>query len=152
MLKFKENPLEDYKYPDFLLYYNIYLYMFQRLKEIMTYYDSEPMEIMHGIVWFIFFPLIHSFEFGINLLLIIPSVLIGIASIKSACVHSLSIRKIIGLAGFLFSIAVITYYILSGKLPKDPTHWMWLLIVISSFFNLVRLTNQYYLKRNGSLR
>jgi hypothetical protein len=120
--------------------------MLSRLRTILTYYDSEPTEITQGIIWLIFFPIVHTLDCNFNLWLIIPSVLIGFASIKGACLHTIQIRKTLGLGVFLFSIVVITYYFLIGKLPKDPTHWGWVLVSISAFFNLKRLSNHYYLK------
>jgi len=127
--------------------------MFSRLSTILTYYDSEPTEITQGIVWLIFFPIIHTFDCGINLWLVIPSMLIGFASIKGVCSHGLKIRKTLGLGVFLFSVVVVTYYFIIGKLPSDPTHWGWVLLSLSAFFNLRRLTNHYYLNyHNGCSR
>lgn len=126
--------------------------MLAKLKTILTYYDSEPTEIMQGVIWFLFFPIINTLDTGFNLWLIIPSILIGLASIKGACLYGVRVRKAIGLAVFLFSVVVVTYYFLCKKLPGDPTHWGWVLISASAFFNLKRLTNHYYLTKNGCNR
>lgn len=127
--------------------------MLSRLRTILTYYDSEPTEVTQGVIWLLFFPIIHTLDYSFNLWLIIPSMLIGFASIKGACSHTVGVRKTLGLGVFLFSIVVVTYYFLIGKLPNDATHWGWLLVSISAFFNLRRLTNHYYLKYgNGSSR
>jgi len=127
--------------------------MLSRLRTILTYYDSEPTEVTQGVIWLLFFPIIHTLDYSFNLWLIVPSIMIGFASIKGACSHTVGVRKTLGLAVFLFSIVVVTYYFLIGKLPNDATHWGWLLVSISAFFNLRRLTNHYYLKyENGSSR
>ena len=127
--------------------------MLSRLRTILTYYDSEPTEITQGFVWLIFFPIIHTLDCDFNVWLIIPSMLLGLASIKGACSHTVKVRKTLGLGVFLFSVVVVTYYFLIGKLPNDATHWGWVLISVSAFFNLRRLTNHYYLKYgNGCSR
>jgi hypothetical protein len=127
--------------------------MVSRLKTILTYYDSEPTEVTQGFIWMLFYPIIHTVECGLNLWLIIPSFLIGLASIKAACSHPVAVRKTIGLGVFLFSVVVVTYYFLCGQLPSDATHWGWVLISVSAFFNLRRLTNHYYTKhKDGCTR
>lgn len=127
--------------------------MLSRLKTILTYYDSEPTEVGQGFIWMLFYPVIHTIECGLNLWLIVPSFLIGLSSIKAACSHTAAVRKTIGFGVFLFSVVVVTYYFLCGELPNDPTHWGWVLVSISAFFNLKRLTNYYYTKtKNGTIR
>lgn len=62
--------------------------MLTKIKNILTYYDSEPTEIMQGIIWFILFPVIYTAEHGLNLFLVILSIMIGFAGIYSVCYHS----------------------------------------------------------------
>ena len=82
--------------------------MLSRLRTILTYYDSEPTEITQGFVWLIFFPIIHTLDCDFNVWLIIPSMLLGLASIKGACSHTVKVRKTLGLGVFLFSVVVVT--------------------------------------------
>jgi formate hydrogenlyase subunit 3/multisubunit Na+/H+ antiporter MnhD subunit len=117
--------------------------MLSKIKNILTYYDSEPTEIMQGVVWLIIFPVIYTIEHGLNLFLIIPSILIGFCSIYSVCYHSLKTRKTIALAVLLFSIVSVTMYIIKGDYVC-PTHWVWGLISFSAFFNSKRICNHYY--------
>lgn len=125
--------------------------MLSKLRSILTYYDSEPTEVAQGFVWLLFFPIVHSLDCSFNLWLIIPSVILGMAALKAVCFHDVKTRKTIGFAIFLFSIVILTYYFTIKKLPYDPVHWGWILISLSAFFNLRRLTNHYYLKHhNGS--
>jgi len=117
--------------------------MLSKIKNILTYYDSEPTEIMQGIIWLIIFPVIYTAEHNLNIFLLIPSTLIGFAGIYSVCYHSLKTRKTIALATFLFSVIVVTMYIIKGDYTC-PTHWGWGLVSISALFNLKRICNHYY--------
>ena len=127
--------------------------MLARIKTILTYYDSEPTEIMHGIIWFLVYPVLYYAEYGLNLWLIIPSVLLGFAAIKAVCYHDIATRKAISLGIFLFSTIAITMYFIKGALPTDPSHWGWLVISFCAFANLRRITNCYYRKlKNGNVR
>lgn len=117
--------------------------MLTKIKNILTYYDSEPTEIMQGIIWFILFPIIYTAEHGLNLFLVILSIMIGFAGIYSVCYHSLKTRKSIAFSTFLFSAIVVVMYIKKGTFIC-PTHWGWLVIWFSAFSNLKRISNRYY--------
>jgi len=117
--------------------------MLTKIKNILTYYDSEPTEIMQGIIWFILFPIIYTAEHGLNLFLVILSIMIGFAGIYSVCYHSLKTRKSIAFSTFLFSAIVVVMYIKKGTF-SCPTHWCWLVIWFSAFSNLKRISNHYY--------
>ena len=118
--------------------------MISRLKRILTYYDSEPTEITQGIIWLVFFPIIYTVEHGLNLFLVCLSIVIGYCTLHSVAYLSLSIRKTMAFAVFLFSIVTVIMYLFVYKQYTCPTHWGWLLISFSAFFNLRRITNHYY--------
>lgn len=126
--------------------------MLAKIINILTYYDSEPTEIMQGLIWFLVYPILYYLEFGLNLWIIIPSILLGLATIKAVCYHEVKTRKAISLGVFLFSIIAITMYFIEGALPKDPSHWGWLFVSFSAFINLRSITNCYYRKlKNGDI-
>lgn len=122
--------------------------MLSKIKNILTYYDSEPSEIMHGIIWLIIFPIVYSIEHGVNIFLLLLSISIGFSSIYSACYLSLKIRKAAARSVFLLSVVVATMYGIKGDYIC-PTHWGWGLISFSAFFNLKRICNHYYISENG---
>ena len=126
--------------------------MFSKLKTILTYYDSEPTEIMQGVVWLVFFPIVHTLDCGLNLWFIIPSMALGLASIQGACTQTVKVRKTLGLGVFIFSVVTVVYYFICGKMTSSPVHLGWFMVMISAFFNLKRLSNHYYTKHHGSSR
>jgi len=116
--------------------------MIERLKSIFYYYDSEKTEVGQGFIWLFLFPIFYSLEMGINYYLVIPSILLGAATIKAVCLHTIQIRKILAFGNFLFSIAVVTYFFIKGILPGDIYHWIWVIISFFNFFNLTTLTRK----------
>lgn len=124
---------------------------FKRIGAILTYYDTEPMEILQGVIWLFVYPILHIIDHGFDLLLI-PSILIGIAMIKATCSFSLYVRKTIAFAAFLFSILVVTFSFIYQDLPYSTMHWVWVLIAINSIINLKIITNRYYILENGRNR
>ncbi len=118
--------------------------MLSKIKDILTYYDSEPTEITQGIIWLILFPIIYTAEHGLNIYLLVISLVVGFAGICSACNHPLKTRKTVALATFLFSIVVCIMYLVVNKDYSCPTHWGWALVSLSALFNLKRICNHYY--------
>jgi hypothetical protein len=123
--------------------------MKNRIINIFSYYDTEPMEILIGLIWFILLPIIWCFEFSCNLFIIIPSILLGIAMIKATCSHPIKVRKTLSYGSFIFSIFVILAFVFRGAMD-NPSHWLWFLPSIISFLNLTTMTSKYYRKQKQS--
>lgn len=117
--------------------------MKSRIRNIFSYYDTEPMEILIGIIWLIILPIIWCFEFSCNLFIIIPSILLGLAMIKATCSHPIKVRKTLAYGSFIFSIFVILAFGFNGAMV-NPTHWLWFLPSFISFLNLTAMTSKYY--------
>jgi hypothetical protein len=127
--------------------YKIYIcIMKKRLVNIFSYYDTEPMEILIGIIWLIILPVIWCFEFSCNLFIIIPSILLGLAMVKATCSHPIKVRKTLSYASFIFSIFVLLAFVFRDTMV-NPSHWLWFLPLIISFLNLTSMTSKYYRKQ-----
>lgn len=120
--------------------------MKSRILNIFSYYDTEPMEILIGIIWLIILPVIWCFEFSCNLFIIIPSILLGLAMIKATCSHPIKVRKTLAYGSFIFSIFVILAFVFRGVM-HNPTHWLWFSPALISFLNLTAMTSKYYRKQ-----
>lgn len=123
--------------------------MKSRILNIFSYYDTEPIEIIIGLIWFIMLPIIWCFEFSCDLFIILPSLLLGLAMIKATCSHTIKVRKSLAYGSFIFSIFVILAFLFKGAL-RNPTHWLWFLPSIISFLNLTAMTSKYYRKQKQS--
>ena len=119
--------------------------MLSNLKNILTYYDSEPTEITHGVIWMIFFPIIYTLEHGFNPIIFL-SFIIGFCTLYAVAYMTIRIRKAVATAVFLFSVVSLILFFSHGDW-RCPTHWGWLILVLSAFYNLKRITNHYY-RRN----
>ncbi|BCV02322.1 MAG: hypothetical protein CM15mV51_1440 [uncultured marine virus] len=80
--------------------------MLSRIKRILTYYDSEPTEIMQGIIWFLLFPVVYTIEHGFSLVLVIISICIGFSSLWSPCYDQYKLEKYF-FSVFCFSLIVV---------------------------------------------
>jgi len=120
--------------------------MLKKLSVILKYYDSEPVEILLGVVWLIFFPVIWYYQFGFQTVLITISLLLGLSLIKGTCNESLKSRKTLAYGSFLFSIVVIVLLFLN-KGVSNPGNWFWLMPLLMSTINLITVTSLYYRKQ-----
>jgi|694.fasta_scaffold00097_47 hypothetical protein len=116
--------------------------MLERLKSIFYYYDSEKTEVGQGLIWLLMFPIFYTLEMGFNYYLVIPSILLGAATIKAVCLHTIQTRKILAFGNFLFSTAVVAYFFIKETLPNDVYHWVWVIISFFAFFNLTTITRK----------
>jgi len=123
--------------------------MLKRILCILSFYDTEPTEIYQGLIWAIIFPAVYLAEHGGNTWIVVLSVLIGLSSIKAACQCQLLFRKNMALAVFIMSLLSLFMFFNCGMLLKSPSHWMWILVSINAFFNLIAITNHYV--KNGDL-
>jgi len=122
--------------------------MIKKVVNIFTYYDSEPLELILGFIWAILLPVISTLTLGFKLYLVIPSILLGLALIKSTCIYKLRIRKTLAFGSFVFSIFVNIIFCLSGVMT-NPIAWMWLLTILMSGITLNQITKHFYRKRNN---
>jgi hypothetical protein len=115
----------------------------------LNYLDTELSEITLGLTWLLFFPVILILEKGFNPFLIIPSVLIGLATIKSALSPSVKHRKTMAYACFIMSIVATSMFILADFDKVHASHLLWIGVSVLALFNLKRLTNRFYKCKHG---
>tara|TARA_B100001758_G_scaffold91169_1_gene77799 strand:+ start:4775 stop:5155 length:381 start_codon:yes stop_codon:yes gene_type:complete len=123
--------------------------MLNKLGHILKYYDSEPTEIMQGLIWFLLFPIIYILEVGLNLWILIPSILIGYGTLRAVCFFSLRKRKTFAYACFILSLVVCALFLCDGRLLKDATHLGWIFVAFSALTSLKRVTARYYAKKTS---
>ena len=118
--------------------------MLKKLGHILTYHDSEPTELLQGLIWFIFAPIVLEAEFFPNLWYVaIISVLIGYGTLHSVVYSSLERRRVFGyLYGILSIVFVIIHFSLFNSFNWTPMNWGWVVISISAVSNIRRITQK----------
>ena len=120
--------------------------MLKKLSDILNYYDSEIVELLLGAIWLVFFPIIWTGQYGVNVTLLIISILLGSSLIKGTCGRCLKTKKTLAYGSFLFSIAIIVLLCLNKGI-STPSNWLWTLPLLMSIINLSAVTSQYYRKQ-----
>jgi len=114
---------------------------FNRFKEIFLYSDSEPNEVLIGLLHAFILPFA-MLEIGNPILLFqLGASLVGFFQLYAVLYDgSLKIRKWAVQAACLIAIATVINYSMSGLM--HGSHFGWLLILIFTIWNLIRITRE----------
>jgi hypothetical protein len=114
---------------------------YNRFKEIFLYSDSEPNEVLIGVLHALILPFA-MLELGNPLLLFQIFVsLVGFFQLYAVLYKgTLKIRKWAVQAACLVSISTVVNYYMDGML--NGSHYGWLLILIFAIWNLIRVTRE----------
>jgi hypothetical protein len=113
----------------------------KRFKEIFLYSDSEPNEVLIGMLHAIILPFA-MIEIGSPLLLfqLLVSV-VGFFQLYAVLYNgTLRMRKWAVQAACLVSIATVVNYVMAGMM--QGSHFGWLLILVFAIWNLIRVTRE----------
>ena len=124
--------------------------MIKKLGHILTYHDSEPTEVLQGLIWLIFAPVVLEAEFFPNLWYVaIISMLIGYGTLHSVVYSSLERRRLFGyLYGVISIVFVIIHFSLFNSFNWTPMNWGWVVIAISALSNIRRITQKIESKKS----
>ena len=113
----------------------------KRFNEIFLYSDSEPNEVLIGVLHALILPFA-MMELGNPLLLLqIAASMTGFFQLYAVLYNgSLKIRKIAVQLATLVAIATVLNYCLNGMM--NGSHYGWLLILIFAVWNLIRVTKE----------
>jgi hypothetical protein len=117
----------------------------KRFKEIFLYSDSEPNEVLIGLLHAFILPFA-MLEIGHPILLFqIGASMVGFFQLYAVLYDgSLKVRKYAVQAACLVAIATVMNYCLSGLM--QGSHFGWILILIFTIWNLIRITREQFLK------
>ena len=122
--------------------------MIKKLGHILTYHDSEPTEVLQGLIWLIFAPFVLEAEFFPNLWYVaIISMLVGYSTLHSVVYSSLERRRLFGYGYSMLAILFIVIHFLSGDFSTNPMNWGWVVIAISGLSNIRRITRKIQAKQ-----
>lgn len=119
---------------------------YKRFNEIFLYSDSEPNEVLIGLLHAIILPFA-MLELGNPLLFLqIAASLTGFFQLYAVLYNgTLRIRKMAVQLATLVAIATVLNYCLNGMM--NGSHYGWLLILIFAVWNLIRVTREQIAKR-----
>lgn len=122
--------------------------MIKKLGHILTYHDSEPTEVLQGLIWLIFAPIVLEAEFFPNLWYVaVLSFLIGFGTLYSVVYSSLERRRLFGyLYGSMAIIFVLIHF--TADVNWTPMNWGWIVIAISALSNIRRITQKIESKKS----
>ena len=122
--------------------------MIKKLGHILTYHDSEPTEVLQGLIWLIFAPFVLEAEFFPNLWYVaIISMLVGYSTLHSVVYSSLERRRLFGYGYSMLAILFTVIHFLSGDFSTNPMNWGWVVIAISGLSNIRRITRKIQAKQ-----
>jgi hypothetical protein len=112
-----------------------------KFKDIFLYSDSEPNEVLIGMLHAVILPFA-MIEIGDPILLFqIGASLVGFFQLYAVLYNgTLRIRKYAVQLACLVAIATVVNYTMSGMM--QGSHFGWLLILIFAVWNLVRVTRE----------
>jgi uncharacterized membrane protein len=124
--------------------------MLKKLQNILTYYDSEPTEVLQGLIWFIFAPIVLEATFFPNFWYLgLLSLIIGFGTLYSVVYSSLERRKQFGFAYGLLSILFVIVFFSNNGLDYNPMNWGWVVISISALSNIRRIQKKIEAKKEA---
>jgi len=114
-----------------------------RFKEIFLYSDSEPNEVLIGILHALILPVAMLEMMDPNNLLQIGASAVGFFQLYAVLYNgTLRIRKLAVQLATLVAIMTVVNYFLAGML--HGSHFGWLLILIFAIWNLIRVTREQF--------
>ena len=118
--------------------------MIKKLGHILTYHDSEPTEVLQGLIWLIFAPIVLEAEFFPDLWYVaLISVVIGYGSLHSVVYGSLERRRVFGyLYGTMSIVFIIIHFSSLNTAPWTPMNWGWVVITVSALSNIRRISQK----------
>lgn len=127
--------------------------MIKKLGHILTYHDSEPTEIIQGLIWLIFAPAVLMME-NFHLWYIgIMSSLIGFGTLYSVVYSKLERRKLFAYLYGIMSILFIGLHFYEYD-PYTWSHmnWGWVVISISALSNIRRINQKIKSKKQEKIK
>jgi len=123
--------------------------MIKKLGHILTYHDSEPTEVLQGLIWFLFAPMVLEAEFFPKFwYLAIISAVVGFGALYSVVYLSLKVRRKFAYGYGLVAILFVLIHFTGDHVDWTPMNWGWVVIAISALSNIRRITQKIESKKS----
>lgn len=126
--------------------------MLKKLGHILTYHDSEPTEVLQGLIWLIFAPIVLEATFFPGLWYVaVISIITGFLTLYSVVYKSLTIRKYVAYIYGLLSLTFVILFFRDNGLDSNPMNWGWIVICISAISNIRRIQRKIQAKQKSTV-
>jgi len=127
--------------------------MIKKLGHILTYHDSEPTEIIQGLIWLIFAPIVLEAIFPNYWYVAIISILVGFGTLYAVVYENLKTRKNFGFAyGFMAILFSTIFFGHQGFHTYNAMNWGWIVITISALSNIRRINQKINAKKEVKVK
>lgn len=126
--------------------------MIKKLGHILTYHDSEPTEVLQGLIWLIFAPIVLEATFFDLWYVANISILVGFGTLYAVVYSSLKVRRIYS---YLYGILAILFCVIFFKehgIHSNPMNWGWIVICISALSNIRRINQKITAKKEDKIQ
>lgn len=124
--------------------------MFQTIKNnirtILTFADSEFLELLIAILHTFLLPMAVCFEIGFKAHIIIVAICGGAFQFYSVGVRSLRLRYYSCMIATFISLFTALEYLTNGLMVEAPSRFGWLIIAFAAIVNQIRVTRQWKVK------
>jgi hypothetical protein len=117
------------------------------LKDIFLYADSQPTEIMLGMLNFILLLPATIIELGWIPFYQILGMLIGFFQLFAVARKDIKLRRTASFLSFIVFSMTVVLYAECGYFLKSASHWGWVVLWLSSLSSVKRVTTEYYHKQ-----
>lgn len=115
----------------------------KNLKTIITYADSEFLELLIAVLHTFLLPVAVISEMGFKWHIIIIAILGGSFQLYSVGVRNLKCRYYSCAIATVVSLWTALEYTLHGLMIEAPSRYGWLIIAFAAVVNQIRITKQY---------
>ncbi len=115
----------------------------KNLKTILTYADSEFLELLIAILHTFLLPVAVISEMGFKWHIIIIAILGGSFQLYSVGIRNLKCRYYSCAIATVVSLWTALEYGLNGLFIEAPSRYGWLIIALAAIVNQLRITKQY---------
>lgn len=115
----------------------------KNLKSILSYADSEFLELLIATLHTFLLPIAVISEMGFKYHIVLLAVLGGSFQLYSVGVRSLQLRYYSCSIATVVSLYTALEYAMLGLLSEAPSRFGWVIIAIAAVINQIRITKQY---------
>ena len=126
--------------------------MIKKLGHILTYHDSEPTEIIQGLIWLIFAPMVLMMEYPQLWYVNILPVIVGFGTLYSVVYLDLNIRKHFGVAYGVMALIFVAIFFWNQGIHSNAMNWGWVVIAISALSNIRRINQKIVAKKEDKIQ